>query len=242
MSTARYELLKEPELDHPAPRRVSTRRQLVLGLVLLVGGACAIAYATSGAPSRALQALLGDYTAPAPALAQCASGLPPPASPPAPTNPWASLTVAESVAVQDWLAAPARGLNLTHVDRWTLSDNVLYGIEAFRPRKADALAYLADPGTVAPPPRYARATIHHGGAEEPDIRDYLVGPLPIGKNTTMRPLTEIYHRETIPYNARAYITLAEIMPLLARYMNPLAPIMEVRGLRAMAKSTSSFFS
>ncbi|KAH9922763.1 uncharacterized protein B0H18DRAFT_956131 [Fomitopsis serialis] len=57
------------------------------------------------------------------------------------------------------------------------------GIGAWRPAKADALAYVADPGNTAPPDRYARVTIHHGAVEVPKVQDYLVGPLPRCRTT-----------------------------------------------------------
>lgn len=235
MPTTQYQLLKEPELDQHIKHHGERHHRLGLLLTVLFAGASLIAYTTS---SGALHALRGDKrtppSTPEPAPAQCPASTPPRATPPAPTNPWAPLSVAESVAVHDWLAAPARGLNLTRADAWTLADNVLYGIEAYRPLKAAALEYLADPRSRPAPPRYARVTMHRGGQEVPDIKDYLVGPLPVGEETKMRELTEIYHRDKIPYNARAYISLAEIVPLLARYMAPLAPITEVCFLSFLA--------
>lgn len=229
MSTASYSLLKGTAIDVGSKRRDGPRARLValLGLVLI--GAGLIAYTTS---PRALHVLLHDSDAPpppipGPSVAQCPAGIPPKAVLPAPTNPWAPLSIAESVSVHDWLFEPARGLNLTRADLWTLQDNVLFGIETFYPPKADALAYLADPKHVGQPGRYARATVQRGGREAPDIFNYVVGPLPVTDATRMRELKEIYHRDVIPFNARAYISLLEIMPLLASYMAPLAPITEV---------------
>ncbi|KAE9393097.1 amine oxidase catalytic domain-containing protein [Gymnopus androsaceus JB14] len=68
--------------------------------------------------------------------------------------------------------------------------------------RAEAVAYLAGLGPV--PQKHARVTIHHGGEEVPFIRDYLVGPLPVGNDTTMKPL-DIYHSHDIPFNARGYV-------------------------------------
>ncbi|KAK7031010.1 hypothetical protein VNI00_013800 [Paramarasmius palmivorus] len=140
------------------------------------------------------------------ALEQCSPPIPPIASPPSSINLWASLTVLETTKIQEWLEAPAQNLNLTRAAQSTFSDNVIFLIESHYPTKADALAHLSAPDTVRPPDRYARVTIHHGAAKEPVINDYLVGPLPVGPQTTMRPLTEIYHRD-IPYNARGFIDL-----------------------------------
>ncbi|KAH9914348.1 amine oxidase catalytic domain-containing protein [Fomitopsis serialis] len=156
------------------------------------------------------------------AISQCAASGPPPASPPAPVNLWASLTVPETTAIADWLDAPPRALNLTPGTSAHISDNYIYHIGAWRPAKADALAYLTDPKGTAPPDRYARVTIHHGAAEAPKVQDYLVGPLPVSSETGMRPLTEVYHRPEVPYNARGYTTLAEIQPILIDVMPKMA--------------------
>ncbi|ESK96748.1 copper amine oxidase [Moniliophthora roreri MCA 2997] len=151
------------------------------------------------------------------ALEQCASSLPPAASPPSPFNLWSSLTISETSEIQAWLELPERNFNLTRAPEAALSDNTIFGIETYYPPKAQAIAHLSSPGTVPPPERYARVTIHHGAALEPTIADYLVGPLPIGPSTTMRNLTEIYHRD-IPYNARGFIsTLTDLGGLFGKF-------------------------
>ncbi|KAI0034736.1 amine oxidase catalytic domain-containing protein [Vararia minispora EC-137] len=157
-------------------------------------------------------------------LQKCASNAPLRAEPPAPVNLWAPLAVKEIAEVAEWLRAPERGLNLTSADDATLSDNVVFLIEAYRPRKADALAYLAHPVDVNLPARYARATVHHGGVPEPMIRDYLIGPLPISEKTSMRHLTEIYHRDDIPYNAGGFITQTKVNLLLGDIAPKLAEV------------------
>ncbi|KAI0659027.1 amine oxidase catalytic domain-containing protein [Cubamyces menziesii] len=180
-------------------------------------------YAAQDKPSAELKQF---HCRPAERLGKCPSGLPPPASPPAKINPWASLTISETVSISEWLADPARSLNLTRGDKAVLSDDFVYHIEAFRPAKKDALAYVDFPDTFGPPERFARVTIHHGAAAEPYVMDYLVGPLPVGEKTKMRALTEIYHRPSIPYNARGFTTLGELTPLLAQLMPPLADVTE----------------
>src|ERR1700734_2381176 len=96
-------------------------------------------------------------------IQQCPSGLPPPASPPAPVNLWASLDLEDAVQIRQWLEAPERRLNLTRVETaYASSDNMIYNIEAHYPSKADALAYLGSSSSVPIPDRYARVTIHHG--------------------------------------------------------------------------------
>lgn len=162
-------------------------------------------------------------------LEQCASGLPPLASPPAGVNIWAPLTTKEIVEVTQWLEAPEQGYNLTSGDVARLGDNSIFLVETYQPTKASALAYLSSPSTNNPPARYARVTIHHGAEQDPFILDHLVGPLPVSYKTTARPLTEIYHRDKIPFNARGYTAQVgiELVPLLSRIMEPLSNVTKV---------------
>ncbi|KAL0576592.1 hypothetical protein V5O48_005385 [Marasmius crinis-equi] len=150
------------------------------------------------------------FEAPSP-IEKCSShsSRPPPASPPSPVNLWASLTIEETSEIQAWLEKPERNLNLTRAATSVPSDNVVYLIETFYPPKAKALAHLANPDAVSPPPRHARVTIHHGAQKEPTVKDYLVGPLPVGDGTKMEELTDIYHRD-IPHHARGFVTVREL--------------------------------
>ena len=157
----------------------------------------------------------------------CPSSLPLAASPPVPSNLWASLTVPETSAIYAWLEAPKRNLNLTRSRGSILTDNVVYGIETYYPPKSEALAYLENSAASPPPARFARVTIHHGGVKVPVVVDYLVGPLPVGPRTTIRPLKEIYHRDDIPFNARGFSNIDEISSFLAVETAPIAYVMEV---------------
>ena len=190
--------------------------------------------------SEGLKAIFSDRiifgqdipTAPATAndefkTSHCASSLPHEALPPVPVNLWASLTVAETSAIYTWLEAPERNLNLTRSKSSILTDNVVYGIETYYPPKSEALAYLENSAASPPPEKFARVTIHHGGVQEPVIVDYLVGPLPVGPRTAIRPLKEIYHREDIPFNARGFGDIEELPLFLAREVAPIAHVMEV---------------
>ncbi|KAI0325802.1 amine oxidase catalytic domain-containing protein [Cubamyces sp. BRFM 1775] len=223
-----------PEGTAPRASRLFRSRQFLFFLAALLGltGISALygldtarhtLYATQHKPSTGFRP---SNCGPAERLAKCPSGLPPLASPPAKINPWASLTISDTVAISEWLADPARSLNLTRGDKAVLSDNFIYHIEAYRPAKKDALAYLDHPDTFGPPERFARVTLHHGAAEDPYVMDYLVGPLPVSQQTKIKELTEIYHRGTIPYNARGFTTLGELTPLLAQLMPPLADVTE----------------
>jgi primary-amine oxidase len=163
---------------------------------------------------------------------QCPSALPPPASPPAPVNLWASLDLEDAVQIRQWLHAPERMLNLTRVDtRYVSSDNMLYNLEAYYPSKAEALAYLGSPSSVPRPDRYARVTIHHGARLEPVVKDYLVGPLPVSSRTEMHELTSIYHRNDIPFHARGIAINNEIVQFLVGMMAPLADATKVSVAR-----------
>ncbi|KAF5339571.1 hypothetical protein D9611_011504 [Ephemerocybe angulata] len=141
------------------------------------------------------------------------------ASPPAAKNVWAPLSSAEILDVKEWLFKPSQGLNLTEGANSTDSDNIVFLIEHYNPAKSDALGFLDD--SKSPPPRYARVTINHGGVESPVTRDYLVGPLPTSSTTTIRQLTEIYHREDIPFNARGVPDVISMFGALGKTMAPL---------------------
>jgi len=163
-------------------------------------------------------------------IQQCPSGLPSPASPPAPVNLWASLDLEEAVQIRQWLHAPEQRLNLTRAESDYTSnsnDNVIYNVESYYPSKSEALAYLGSPSIIPAPDRYARVTIHHGARLEPVIKDYLVGPLPVGAQTEMRELTSIYHRKDIPFNARGFTMDNEILRFLGRIVVPLSDITKV---------------
>ncbi|KAH8100993.1 amine oxidase catalytic domain-containing protein, partial [Cristinia sonorae] len=161
-------------------------------------------------------------------LEQCPANIPPKATPPAPVNVWASLSITETVAVTEWLSSEDRDLNLTRADEGGLSDNLIFLVEAYRPSKSAALAYLDAPSDDTLPPRFARVTVHHGAAPEPYIQDYLVGPLPISERTTWSNLTDIYHRDPIPFHARGYTggPFVEMEPLFQQILTPLRSVVK----------------
>ncbi|KAK8847701.1 hypothetical protein IAR55_005560 [Kwoniella newhampshirensis] len=136
-------------------------------------------------------------------------------------NIWKNLSIKEAQEIRKWLWQPEQGLNLTKSTLATESDNSVFLIEAFAPKKIDALAYLN--GSTAIPDKYAHAIIHHGTSEQ--IVDYLVGPLPISERTTLRPLTEIYHRPEIPYNAHSFLpNMSTFGFLISSTFAPLAEV------------------
>lgn len=82
-------------------------------------------------------------------------------------------------------------------------------------------------GLIGVPPRYARVTIHHGGWKVPVIKDYLVGPLPLGPGASMKELKDIYHRDEIPFNAYGVTYIEELSQFITDAVMPIAGIMEV---------------
>ena len=231
-STSGYELLKQSdtvELPERGFRRVwLSGRRVFVTVVVIVG---LVVTTMLFLPSRRLpffteETPLDDDSS---SLPQCPANIPLQANPPAPVNVWAPLSIDETVAISNWLSSDARGLNLTRADKALSSDNLVFIIEAYRPTKSAALAYLNSPSEATLPKRFARVTIHHGAAADPYIADYLVGPLPLSGHTTMSRLTEIYHRDPIPFNARGFTgtPFGDFEPLLKQILTPLKDVIKV---------------
>lgn len=233
MARGGYELLK-PTPDVGTTSFPRSRYRLASGIVFLALAAFLLfkpgPYFLS---DQHRPASLGEYDN-VDSIGQCVASTVPPASPPAPANPWSSLTIAEIVQIQDWLFAPEQGLNLTQGDVAAPSDNHIYIVEAYYPPKAAVLNYLSSPVTADLPPRFARVAIQHGAAQEPIVKNYLVGPLPIGPHTSMLPLTDIYHVDDIPYNARAFDVRDWTSPeLYSKLAAPLTEAFEVSRVRSV---------
>jgi primary-amine oxidase len=217
-----YELLKSgDDTEVQSPKSYRTTRRVAIGLVAclaLITLSFLHVHPPLSVDLRAQDNHDGD------SVKACASPAPPTARPPAPINPWASLTIQQVVQIQKWLEEPARALNLTRGAVSKLSDNHIFMIEAYYPPKTSVLSYFSSLSPSDIPEKYARVTIHHGSAPEPVVKDYLVGPLPIGPSTRMEHLTEIYHLDAIPHNARGFDlrdwTAPEIFEKMA------APIMD----------------
>jgi primary-amine oxidase len=230
----RYEQLKAVSLDEPkdesmrAPNRTtSLRLGLSFILILLLASLTILQVRPSTSDSKfgfGVTETLADGTGYDEDIKICASNIPSPARPPAPINPWASLTIDEMVEIQNWLSSAQMNLNLTRGDSAQPSDNSVYMIQTYYPPKADVLKYFSSLDPRDAPARFARVTIHHGGAVDPVIRDYLVGPLPVTPATEMTHLTEIYHTETLPYNARGYDALDWNLPEISTKIA--APLMD----------------
>ncbi|EIN14536.1 amine oxidase catalytic domain-containing protein [Punctularia strigosozonata HHB-11173 SS5] len=221
----KYEPLGQSEPDVVRTRKPQRSFQRHLGLAVLgLGALCFGGFYVHHSSKVELPDASSHNGVQDQPLRQCPSNLPPPAQPPAPTNPWSSLTVDDTTEIARWLESDSLGLNLTLSHNAQLSDNYIFHIDALRPAKADALAYLNAPSEKTAPARYARVTIHHGSAAEPYIQDYRVGPLPCTGETKIEPLTEIYHRNPIPYHARGFLDPRELAPLARKIIAPLAEV------------------
>lgn len=165
-------------------------------------------------------------------LDKCPSRLPLLASPPATVNPWAPLSLAEIQDVKIWLFDPRQKLNVTEGRTAKVSDNVVFHVEVYPPSKDDALAFLDAPAkhNSTAPGRYARVTIDHGGLKVPVTRDYVVGPLPTSKETSIRRLTEIYDQKDIPFNARGLLDVGDLTEIFGRAMAPMAYAVQVSAI------------
>ncbi|KAJ3215511.1 hypothetical protein HDU67_000299 [Dinochytrium kinnereticum] len=106
-------------------------------------------------------------------------------------NIFREFEVHEMRGVKNWLFQQ-KDFNLTEYESATLADNYIFKMEQRLPKKSEALAYLDQKGRK--PQRFAEVTINFGTV--PEVRQYLVGPLPTGKSTKATLL------RTLPFNAR----------------------------------------
>ncbi|KAL6160555.1 hypothetical protein ACJQWK_02314 [Exserohilum turcicum] len=142
-------------------------------------------------------------------------------------NPWAPLTPDESLSVWNLLHDPASGLNLTHPDEATVTDNYVFWVDVLHTNKSDVLPYID--GDAAAPPKYARAIIFQGGKLEPDSQEYMIGPLPVSDATAIEKLDYMYNGGSgglVPFNAR-YVDGPKsdaIEPLVVSIMSSISDI------------------
>ncbi|KAF2835503.1 primary-amine oxidase [Patellaria atrata CBS 101060] len=143
------------------------------------------------------------------------------------TNVWAPISAEDNLAVWNLLHDPASGLNLTHPDEATLTDNYVFWIDTLHTNKSSVIPYLDGDGPV--PPKYARTIIFRGGQEEPDSQEFMVGPLPVSAETTIEPLDYIYNGGSggsVPFNARYFdgVKTSATDPLVISTMTNIADI------------------
>ncbi|KAE8553836.1 hypothetical protein EYB25_002374 [Talaromyces marneffei] len=106
-------------------------------------------------------------------------------------NIFAALTADEAAAVTKFLHERPE-LNLTANTNATSWDNVIVLVQVLQPNKTDALPYLNGEGSK--PLRYATATLQFQATLEPYLQEYIIGPLPISKKTTVQPLNYPFNK------------------------------------------------
>ncbi|XP_054032843.1 membrane primary amine oxidase isoform X2 [Dryobates pubescens] len=124
---------------------------------------------------------------------------------------FADLSPEEMVQVVQYLQGNL-GVQLVDASRAKPSDNCIASIDVQVPAKAEVLRFLDGGG--ARPPREALAVLYFGNQPEPNVTEYVVGPLPMPayhRDVTVRryggPLP--YHRR--PTLAVEYQQIAEVL-------------------------------
>ncbi|KAM9296659.1 amine oxidase [copper-containing] 3-like [Gastrophryne carolinensis] len=90
------------------------------------------------------------------------------------------------------------GVSLVAITEAQPGDNCIYSIELIPPKKQDAILYLDKDGPM--PQREALVIVYFGSYQEPEIKEYVVGPLP--KPSFMNDITNQKYKGNIPYHRR----------------------------------------
>ncbi|XP_064030167.1 membrane primary amine oxidase isoform X2 [Pogoniulus pusillus] len=133
---------------------------------------------------------------------------------------FADLSPEEMVQVVRYLRG-SLGVQLVDASRAKPSDNCIASIDLQVPAKAEVLRFLDEGG--ARPRREALAVLYFGNQPEPNVTEYVVGPLP----------TPAYHRDvtvqryggTVPYHRRPTLAVEyqQITEVLRGQVFPAAP-------------------
>ncbi|XP_044154184.1 membrane primary amine oxidase-like isoform X2 [Bufo gargarizans] len=91
--------------------------------------------------------------------------------------------------------------NLVDISKADPSSNCIYSVELLPPSKKDALLYLDKGGPK--PRREAMAVVYFGSHSEPEIMEYVVGPLP--NPTYKNDVTLQRYKGKLPYHRRPVI-------------------------------------
>ncbi|XP_019355720.1 retina-specific copper amine oxidase-like [Alligator mississippiensis] len=133
---------------------------------------------------------------------------------------FADLTPEEMVQVVKYLQENL-GVPLVDASQANPSDNCIYYIDVQLPAKAEVLQFLDQGG--GHPPRQALAVVYFGNQPDPNITEYVVGPLPIP--TTHRDITLEKYGEKLPYYRRPVLAVEykQIAGFLRETVFPMAP-------------------
>ncbi|XP_074915680.1 amine oxidase [copper-containing] 3-like [Chelonoidis abingdonii] len=110
---------------------------------------------------------------------------------------FADLTPEEMVQVVRYLQH-SLGVPLVDASQANPSDNCIYYVDVQLPTKAEALGFLDRGGRR--PPRQALAVVYFGNQPDPNVTEYVVGPLP--KPTTHQDITVQKYGGKLPYHRR----------------------------------------
>uniref|UniRef100_A0A8B9E2Y8 Amine oxidase n=1 Tax=Anser cygnoides TaxID=8845 RepID=A0A8B9E2Y8_ANSCY len=110
---------------------------------------------------------------------------------------FADLTPEELAQVVRYLQG-SLGVPLVDASRAKPSDNCIASVDVQLPAKAEVLQFLDGGG--ARPPREALAVLHFGNQANPNVTEYVVGPLPVP--TYHRDVTVQKYRRRVPYHRR----------------------------------------
>lgn len=110
---------------------------------------------------------------------------------------FADLTAEEMTQVVRYLKDNL-GVHLQDALHAEPSDNCIYYLDVHLPAKADALGFLDHRRTR--PPRQALAVVFFGGQPDPNVTEFLVGPLP--NPTYHRDITLRKFGRKVPYHSR----------------------------------------
>ncbi|XP_058045121.1 membrane primary amine oxidase-like [Ahaetulla prasina] len=111
------------------------------------------------------------------------------------------LTREEIMQVKRYLQSNL-GVPLAETPQAKPSDNCIYSITLQLPPKAQVLQFLDHHGSQ--PPREALAVVHFGNQVEPNVTEYLVGPLP--EPTYHEDITVEKYGRKLPYSQRMVLT------------------------------------
>lgn len=154
---------------------------------------------------------------------------------------FADLTQVEMVQVMQYLKSHLEA-GLVEASRAKLSDNCIYLIDLQLPPKAEALAFLDHGGSR--PPRQALAVVYFGNQTDPNITEYVVGPLP--KPVYHQDVTVQKYGGKVPYYRRppldaeyklmAHFLLSSVFPTAPGFMKT---VLNYDGTNLVPMVTSS---
>ncbi|KAK4544002.1 hypothetical protein LTR36_004776 [Oleoguttula mirabilis] len=106
-------------------------------------------------------------------------------------NVWAELTEGEAADVNNFILKEFAHLDLKKHPK-SARDNFIFVVETLKPNKTDAASYLYNDGP-SPPERWAKAAIAQNLKDGPYMIYYMVGPLPISKDSVILPLEYVFN-------------------------------------------------